>query len=595
VSELGALLDRLAADSEWERHRALQALRSAGAPADLIRAMIHAFDSDDPALRSGARAALAALAHPDSPAREVTRELLVGALRADSHDVRILAASAMGEAGDPELVGPLLTALDDRDPNVVAAAADALGEIADPASLGRLCDLATHDSPWVRAAAVVALGRLRDARALPALERAAESPGLEAAVAEAVRRIDEPAGLPLLERLIASAPQEALVAAGSILSSTPDAIPPAWVAEAARAQEDALTGLLVEEDDPAVARLLGLAATDSAVETLLILGGPPRRSEAAVAGILAVPDAHRAGPILDRLARAEPDEIVDLLGLLPALDDQDRLDRIVPLLAHPDGSVRGAAAAALARAPLPRALPTLSRTLAEGPARPEIVRAIGGLGPAACAALAPLLRDDAAPVRGAAAEALARCADAGVEPDLRAALAREADPGARRSMLRALAAVAREAAVPTLVHALAGADPETRTVIIEALGSTAAPTAIAPLGDLLDGPRHERLAAILALGDLEDPAVADILQPLLRSPDRDVRRHAVRAVLPIAEVLAPETAADLSTDEDPRIREWAVRILATRDDRAALEAIASSDRDASVRSVAQRALDPGSR
>jgi HEAT repeat protein len=594
VSELDTLLERLATDREWDRHRALEALRTGGASATTVTAILRALDAPDPARRSGARAALAALAHPDSPARALALHALSGAITAPSHDLRILAASALGESANPDAVGSLLAALEDADVNVVAAAADALGEIGQPTAIGPLAALIPHQDFWVNVAAIVALGRLRDRRALPALDRAASVAGTEAAVAEASRRINHPAALPVLERVRGASPEAALLAAGVILSSHPEAATPAWVLETAARQETWLTDQLVQEDDPAVARLLGLVATPSALQTLLTLAGSPRRSQAALAGILAAPGDVRAGAILQRLGDMEAEDQVALLSLLPPLEDDALVARLVPLLGHESDRIRTAAAEALARSPAPGSLTHLIQALDQKPVPPEVVRAMGGLGASACVALVPLLADPSPRVRAAAADALARCAVVGVDPELRAALAAESDPQARRALLRALARVAGGEAVPDLLRALKDPDPETRAVVIEGLGSTRDAAVVEPLAAFLQGPVYERLAAIDALGRLEVGAATAVLEPILESSDTEDRRAAARALLPLASRLSPGTVARLSRDPDAGVRSLAVRMLQADEpaERDRLTEIAARDPDAAVRAEALRVLEP---
>lgn len=595
MSDLDALFVALVGDNEWLRHQALERLRSEGAPADRIREFVRFLGGDDPGRRAGARMALAALAAPGSPAFGAARDALLGALQSDDVDLRILAASALGESGNTELAAALIDVLDDPDANVVAAATDALGELRDPSSLHPLSRLGTRSEFWVRAAAVVALGRLRDPRGIAALEVAARTPGLAGAVAEALRRIDDPAALGLLEGIHADAPAEALVAAGSILSSHPDVADPPWVVKGARALEDALVDRLVEEDEPAVARLLGIAGSAAGIDALLTLAGPPRRSEAALNGLLAAPAHLRVDPILRRLDDAEPDDQVALLSLLPPLDRSDRIDRVVPLLTHDHERVRAAAAESLARSPADHALPALAEALAGDTVHPEVVRATGGLGSAACMALTPLLRDPAAAVRAAAADALARCADPGLAEQIEAAIATETDPAARRALLRALAATAGERAVATLRAALDDADPDTVAAVIDALGATGSVNAVEPLVALLDSQGYQRLMVIRALGDLAIPAVATHLESSLQDPDLDVRRAAARAALPVARELPVSAIETLARDEDARIRAWAVRMFAARgpDARDALTALAEHDSDPTVRAEALHVLHEG--
>jgi HEAT repeat protein len=592
VSELRDLLDRLVGDDEWARHTALDRLRTAGADPDRVAALAAALASDDAASRAGARMALAALAAPGSPSSADATRRVAAALRSADPDLRILAASALGESGNRAVVPELIAALDDPDANVAAAAVDALGELADPRALSPLVESLEDERSWVRLAAVVALGRLRDPAALPALERVAGTPGLQAPVAEAVDRIGDPAGLRVLGVMATTVPDEALVAGGRLLAAHPAVPPPQWVLDGAREREAVWRERLGDRDDPAIARLLGLVGSPEAVESLLDLMGPPRRSEAAVAGLLAVPAEVRLDPILRRLEAAEPRDQVLLLSLLPAVQDRGRIDRLVPLLASADRHVRAAAAEALARSAARYSFAILEEEMDHGHPAPEVVRAVGTLGAAACVALTPLLRDPEPAVRAAAADALARCAVPDVADQIVEALEREDHPEPRRSLLRTLAVVAGAAAVPLLREATDDPDAETRMVAIEALGATGSPAAVPALAAVRARAPAETLAAIGALGELADPDALPLLQPYLRSTDLEQRRAAVRAVVHLGEDLGLPTVDALSRDADPWIRGRSVRLARGLGGAGAaiLERLAEADPDPAVRGDARRAL-----
>ncbi len=81
-------------------------------------------------------------------------------------DVRINAASALGEICDPQAVEPLIKTLSDADSDVCRAAAEALGMIGEPAVaplIRALGEVGEH----VRKAAVRALGRIGEPAVKP--------------------------------------------------------------------------------------------------------------------------------------------------------------------------------------------------------------------------------------------------------------------------------------------------------------------------------------------------------------------------------------------------------------------------------------------
>ena len=592
MSELNRLLDEIVGEDEWSRHQVLERLRQEGAPPARVGQLLDVLRGEDASRRSGARMALAALGSRTSPTRETAQEALREALGSPDPDLRLLAASALGEAGTLAAGPALVAALDDPEDNVAAAAADALGALGYAPALDALVRLATTSDFWVRAAVIVALGRLRDERAVPALTDLARTPGLEPPLVEAIRSINRPEGLETLEVIAGTAPMEALLAAGGILCAHPDVDPPAWVVRLAQREVAALRVRFLDEDDPAAARLLGVSADAEAVETLVSLVGPPRRSEAALTGLLAVPPKERLEAILDHLGEAGPEELPSLLALLPPQQEPDQIARLVPYLSHGTPSVRSSAAEALARAPAQQALPVLNAELEEHGVRPEVVRAIGGLGDMACGALLPLLDDTNPAVRGAAAEALSRCGGNSVADALRASLEREADLEVRRSMLRALGRVAGDAAIKLLTGEAGSDDAETRLVAVESLGSTGAAAAADPLLRALDGPVNQRLAALRGLEELAVPGTAEAVVRHLDAEDPEERRAAARALVPLAGSVDVERVDQLTRDVDEWVRLFAARVSGRLGPPGVplLERLAEEDPAPAVRAEARRLL-----
>lgn len=595
MSEPDLRLTSIAGEDEWQRQRTLEALRRDGLSDAGIAELGRQLAATDATRRASARMALAALAGPGSASRTTARATLTAALAAEAENIRVLAASTLGEAGDDAAGPALIDALSDPSPNVVAAAADALGELRYGPAVDALGDVGQAGEFWARAAAVVALGRLQDERAIPALDRIAREPGLAEPIAEALGQIDHPSALPVLGRVHDEAPDAALRAAGRLLSTHPQLECPEWVVDGARRNEAALLEELEDGDEPAVARLVGLAGSPEGVERLLDMAGEPRYSEAAVGGLLAVAPDVRADAILDHQSGASDRELVTLLSLLPPLSHEGRIQRLVPLLDHESSAVRGAAAEALARAEVPRALPLLTAALEGGEVAPEVVRAVGSLGDAACSSLMPLLRDPTPAVRAAAASALTRCAVPGLGEELRSALQVEDDPGARDALLLALARAVGGEAMEALEEALASPRLDTRLAAVEALGFAGDESAVPLLEDALERSTAERIVALRALGELRVQAAAAVVEPYLDAPDLDVRRTAARAASLLADSLDPDVVERMARDEDGWIRGTAARLLSRQGEpgRTLLEQLAWEDPDMTVRGIARRELDEG--
>lgn len=96
-------------------------------------------------------------------------ELLIDALNDEFWRVRAAAAAQLGGTRDPCAFEPLIAALEDEHPNVRVSAAVSLGRIKDPKTVEPLIALLTDDNQSVRGAAAAFLGVLDDSRAIEPL------------------------------------------------------------------------------------------------------------------------------------------------------------------------------------------------------------------------------------------------------------------------------------------------------------------------------------------------------------------------------------------------------------------------------------------
>jgi HEAT repeat protein len=149
--------------------------------------LVRALADPDSRLRVEAARSLGTLAAPD------TVPDLVRALSADVQpDVRSAVAAALGLIGDERGVDPLLAKLADarEQPAVRGAAAEALTGPRSPRAVDPLIAALSDPEPEVRYWAAFALGELGDDRAIPGLERLAQS---DTAVLEGWGRISDEA------------------------------------------------------------------------------------------------------------------------------------------------------------------------------------------------------------------------------------------------------------------------------------------------------------------------------------------------------------------------------------------------------------------
>jgi len=134
---------------EW-RHD----LAAKGVKVDEAEGHIKALGDEDWRVRMEAAVALGNIGDP----RAV--EPLIRALGDKDWRVRMEAAVALGNIGDPRAVEPLIQALGDKSGSVRRVAARALGEIGDPRAVEPLTRALRDENQYVRRVAAGALGKI---------------------------------------------------------------------------------------------------------------------------------------------------------------------------------------------------------------------------------------------------------------------------------------------------------------------------------------------------------------------------------------------------------------------------------------------------
>jgi HEAT repeat protein/cyclophilin family peptidyl-prolyl cis-trans isomerase len=317
---------------------------------------------------------------------------------------------------------------------------------------------------------------------------------------------------------------------------------------------------------------------------------PPPRIE-AFARLLAIEDARLVGaPELERLLH-DPDRGIRRRAALAAgrVADPALVPALVELLNDQEVEVRRMAAFALGLAGSRAAVDRLVLSLADSDAgvRGRAAEALGRIGDARAAPPVARLVVDALP------KTIGRMTVRGDDPG---------DPDDTWAELReALFALARLKDVPAARGALLDGprprfdwwaatwvamrleSPELRPVLVAAIAS--------------DDPRSRSLAA-RGLGALEDASAVELLLPLVRDPDENVARAALRALAAIGDPRGTAAAAAMLSSPsdvvrheslralavlppDPALRQRLVGLAAERDPwirAAALAAIARTDR-----------------
>jgi HEAT repeat protein len=223
----------------------------------------------------------------------------------------------------------------------------------------------------------------------------------------------------------------------------------------------------------------------------------------------------------------------------------ETLDRLLEALADPSWRVRTAVAEKLGEVEPARAAPALVRTLAadlEPGSRNAAASALERLGPAAVAALLPVLERPSPELRTAALEILGQLGDHGATSAVVRRLGDE-DPNTRAAAAEALGKIGGADAVAALQATLGSADVGLRRVALDALVRLRVPPAALLLAELMRD-RGSRRAALRLAGASDDPAALALLAAGLEDGSRAVREAALAGIG--QQRLRPETPAELT-------------------------------------------------
>jgi HEAT repeat protein len=288
--------------------RALGRRGSAEAAGDLVREL-DGVSAGDPELAEEAVEALTgalvdvARAADDPAASVRILELLAGRLPAATEAFRVAAARVMGAIGGREDAARIGFLLSDPSERVRRAAAEALGRVAQGAPPEPLRLALADESPTVRIGAASALAACGDAAALDDLASLARDEDVRVRAA-------------------------AMRAVGACVSRAG------------------------ASGDPRAAALL---------EAALHEGGPVAMAALESIGALGGTDAVRLARAV--LGAADPELVAGAVDCVSRHGGDEALDELLPLVAHPDWSVRARVVQALADRGSERAVPALLRRL----------------------------------------------------------------------------------------------------------------------------------------------------------------------------------------------------------------------------------------
>jgi HEAT repeat protein len=370
-----ALMPLLAHGDATVRQAAIGALNSLGHP-DMCARVQGMLDDADPIARESAvriagyfgyrecvdavlgrcadpvegvrRAAVEHLPYLDDPRATA---LLIEAARTGSAKIRATAARGLASVTGGEAVDALLAATRDPDAWVRYYAARALGEQRAPAALPRLAEMAREPGAMhVRIAALEAVGATDgpDAAAILLPHADEDEEELAAAALRGLGRVTGHAGaIATLRAALRSTDAARRLAAVGGLAGQPDAETIDALKWAARADRDDRVAAAAVDALGALARRPA-APGDAAVAALIELTAEPRRCDAAVAALAALPEP-RIGQVAAGLSDARPAVRRSILSALGGMRHPGASAAIAAALDDPEPVVREAAVTVLDR------------------------------------------------------------------------------------------------------------------------------------------------------------------------------------------------------------------------------------------------------
>ncbi len=591
--------------TEAERQRIESVDRLAARGGAAIGQLVEMLSDPSWVVRRGVVAALAALGDPAVPALcrvlaerrddEARVAATVDALAASTGDVETAAsqllehpspavvadaAQVLGRRHSPRAVPLLARLVDHPDDNVAVSAIEALGRVGGRAAVDQLVVAARSGSFFRTFPAIDVLGRSGDPRAVEPLAALLEQPHFAFEAARALGRTGEKAAVAPLASLLGKGDTHVRLAALAIADlferyreRNGTVVP---VVEALRAAvpvplvTERLRQSLASAELPeqtAICTVLGALGSEAAVPALThLLNTTPPITKTATEALARV--ARASDELLVRSLR-EGDSARRLV-ILPIVSHQSATEDVARCLADRDAPVRAAAAEALARIGNPAAVPALFERL--GDPNPRVVQA-------AVAAIQSL------------------GSDATRELALRAA--RAAEGPVRRAALRILGYFGFPEALPIFLEASKDADPRARDSAIQGLAFLDDPRALESLLELAKAPDERvRASAMRSLGQGSgDPRAVSALLRGLSDGDAWVRYYACQALGRLGVEAASASIAALLGDEAGQVRVAAVEALSHLESDLAAASLrsAAGSPDADVQRAALIGLGIGAR
>jgi HEAT repeat protein len=283
--------------------------------------------------------------------------------------------------------------------------------------------------------------------------------------------------------------------------------------------------------------------------------------------------------------------------------DPKELPVLADALKDEDPYIRESALHALdwyGKSPIEAAIAAILASDGHAPVREAAARALASCSLNAAPALIAALSDPTAPVRQQAARSLGMLEASEAVAALGAVLQGDDNLDVRCDAAFALGLIKGDAVLPHLIAGSRDASPVVRKQAAGALGETFHTGALSPLCALLkdaDGEVREEAAHglqwITGFGEVRDPAIFEPLCEALGDSSTKVRENAIGALGALQDKRAMPFAVEFLKDEESRLRCAALEAIASIDKAGGIGHLvdALGNADMSVREAAARALE----
>ncbi len=455
-------------------------------------------------------------------------------------DVRKFLTDVFGVVGGDQVVPPLIEALSDENANVRASAAKSLGMLGVKEAVPHLVRL-LEDEEWVAFGAVEALGNIADEEAVNAITSLLDGPSLplKTMAIEALGEIRSPLATSALFNTLekVNSEEKKLVAKSLVrigISNTMGLESVLMDLLKSGGHEDriiAAQGLTDLKSAKAVALMVELAGAQDASN--------PEEEElyrVLMEAIVHIGDAAGLARLLEKNKELKYRAKVAVIDALGSLQSRIAVKPLLNCLKSPQREVRRAAARAQANIA-------------------EDASATGLMGDG--------LTDEDGHVRRSAARALGRIGEKKALPALLDIIRKETYPDVLEDAI--------EAAVSLDESVLGRLTKSKKNSVRQVIARLARGKELLPL--VRDKDSDVRVAAVLSLGQDDDPKAGEILAKLITDTEVEVRKAAVRGLGAIGDKGCRKALVKCLSDKDMWVKMFAIDALADLDEPSAVSAV----------------------